>query len=90
VNVRVIDPALNRDAVGAEVAVRAGGVRLVRVANPAESYLSAGPGTAHFGLGGAAAIDGFDVTWPDGTKETFPGGAADRPVELRKGSGTKQ
>jgi hypothetical protein len=89
VKVRAIDPALNRDATGAEVAVRAGGVRRVRVVNPAESYLSASSGVAHFGLGGAATIDGFDVTWPDGTKETFPGGAADRAVELRMGSGTK-
>jgi hypothetical protein len=87
--VRAIDPALNRDAYGAEVAVRAGGVRRVRVVNPAESFLSASSGVAHFGLGAAAAVDGFDVTWPDGTKETFPGVAADRAVELRKGSGTK-
>jgi hypothetical protein len=41
----------------------------------------------HFGLGAAASVDGIDVLWPDGTKESFPGGAADRLVVLRKGEG---
>ena len=29
------------------------------------------------------------VKWPDGSRESFPGGAGNRMVELRKGSGTK-
>jgi hypothetical protein len=28
------------------------------------------------------------VTWPDGRRESFPGGTADRCVELQRGSGT--
>jgi len=87
VSVRAVDPHLKRDAVGAEVAVRAGGVRRVRVAGGAESFLSAGPAEAHFGLGTATAVESYEVVWPDGTRESFPGGPADRHVELRKGSG---
>jgi hypothetical protein len=86
--VRAVDPALKRDAVGATIAVRAGDVRHVRVVASSEGYLSAGPSTAHFGLGAARAVDEIEVVWPDGTRESFPGGATYRRVELRKGSGT--
>jgi hypothetical protein len=89
VAVRAIDPAANRDAIGAEVAVRAGGVRRVRSVGSSDSYLSAGPPVAHFGLGQAAAVEAFEVRWPDGTREEFPGGPANRHVELRKGAGAK-
>ncbi|HET6572778.1 MAG TPA: CRTAC1 family protein [Fimbriiglobus sp.] len=87
--VRAIDPALKRDATGAEVTVRAGGRRWVRVVNPAYSYLCSNDPRAHFGLGTAGQVDAIDVLWPDGTKETFPGGPADRKPELvlRKGIG---
>ncbi|HKB06028.1 MAG TPA: CRTAC1 family protein [Gemmataceae bacterium] len=87
--VRAIDPALQRDAYGAEVTVRAGGRRWVRSTNPGYSYLCSNDPRAHFGLGGVAHIDGIDVLWPDGTRETFPGGPADQRPELvlRKGTG---
>jgi hypothetical protein len=90
VAVRTADPALNRDANGAEVAVRSGGVRRIRVIGSGESYLSAGPPVAHFGLGAAAAVEGIDVTWPDGAKESFSGGPAGRVFEVRKGAGQKR
>jgi hypothetical protein len=89
VAVRAIDPALNRDAVGAEVAVKAGGVRRARVVASSDSFLSAGPGGAHFGLGHAETVDEFEVAWPDGSRERFPGGPAGRTVELRKGAGSR-
>jgi enediyne biosynthesis protein E4 len=89
VSVRAFDPRLNRDTIGAAIAVRAGGVRRVRVIGAGDGFLSAGPLAAHFGLGSAAAIEGYEVAWPDGTRETFSGGPADRRVELRKGSGVK-
>ena len=87
--VRAIDPALNRDAYGAEVTVRAGDRRWVRWINPGYSYLCSNDPRAHFGLGSVAQVDAIDVLWPDGSKETFPGGPADRRPEvvLRKGEG---
>jgi hypothetical protein len=88
--VRAHDPALKRDALGSEVRVRAGGRAWVSLLHPAESYLCSSEPVAHFGLGAAAAVDGIDVTWPDGSKETFPGGAADRRVTLNKGDGKAQ
>ena len=69
---------------------RHGGAKRTRILGSAYGYLSAGPATAEFGLGTTSAIDSIDVNWPDGSKETFPGGAADRAVELRKGTGSKR
>jgi hypothetical protein len=85
--VRAVEPRRKRDAYGAEVRVRAGGRQWLRLINPAASYLSSGSPLALFGLGKAERVESVEVTWPDGTREVFPGGAADRPVELRRGEG---
>lgn len=85
--VRAVDPALRRDAYGAEVTVRAGERRWVRWLNPAYSYLSSNDPRAHFGLGSAANIDAIAVVWPDGTEEEFPGTPADQALTVTKGTG---
>jgi hypothetical protein len=58
--------------------------------NPGSSYQCSNDPRAHFGLGSAAGYDRIGVRWPDGTEETFPGGAADRVLLLRKGEGEKR
>jgi hypothetical protein len=88
--VRAVDPALKRDAYGAEVRVRAGGKEFLRLIAPAGSYLSSGDARAHFGLGPAERVEGIDIVWPDGTKETFEGRPADQAVTLEKGKGTRR
>jgi enediyne biosynthesis protein E4 len=87
--VRALDPARKRDAYGAEVTVRAGGRARVGLVQPASSYLCSNDARAHFGLGKCATVDAITVRWPDGTRETFAGGPADRVVELRKGHGLR-
>jgi hypothetical protein len=87
--VRAVDPALKRDACGAEVRVRAGGRSFLRVIGPAASYLCSGDVRAHFGLGPAERVEGIEVVWPDGTRETFEGRPADQAVTLEKGKGTR-
>jgi hypothetical protein len=81
-------PALRRDAYGAEVTVEAGGRRWVGWVNPGSSYLCSNDARVHFGLGAAANVDAIRVQWPDGTREMFPGGAADRLVLLQQGEGS--
>jgi hypothetical protein len=85
--VRALDPTLHRDAYGAVVTVRAGGRRWVRLINPADSFLCSSDPRAHFGLGNAGHVDPIEVAWPDGSHETFAGGAADRLRVLRRGEG---
>jgi hypothetical protein len=84
---RAFDPTLKRDATGAEVTVRTCDCRRVRRADPGGSYLSSSDPRALFGLGAATAVDSLTVRWPDGSREEFPGGPADRAIELRKGEG---
>jgi hypothetical protein len=85
--VRAFDPRLKRDALGAEVTVRAGQRTWMRLAAAAGSYLSSSDPRAHFGLGAATVYDAVEVRWPDGLVESFPGGPADRHVRLARGEG---
>jgi hypothetical protein len=87
--VRVADPTRgNRDMLGTSVRVTAAGRTWVQVAQSGHSYLSASDPRPLFGLGGATAYDRIEVTWPDGTREAFPGGTVDCWVTLTPGSGT--
>jgi hypothetical protein len=86
--VRAIDPRWKRDAIGAEVIVRAAGTERLDVVASSQGFLSEGPAALHFGLGPAARVEELEVAWPDGTREAFPGGMSDRLVELRRGSGS--
>ena len=87
VMIRAVDPALRRDAYGAEVTLRAAGKSWVRWVNPGYSFACSNDPRAHFGLGAAARVDAIEVVWPDGVAESFPGGAVDRIIEIRKGQG---
>ena len=85
--IRALDTTLGREAIGARITVRTpNGARLVH-ALPPGSYLSAGPATAHLGLGAADAVQGFEVVWPDGHAERFPGATANQVVDLIRGEG---
>jgi hypothetical protein len=85
--VRALDPALRRDAYGAEITVQAGGRRFCRHISAGFSYLCSNDPRAHFGLGRAAHVDALEVIWPDGSVEAFPGREVDQAVVLRKGEG---
>jgi hypothetical protein len=87
--VRAVDPKLQRDAYGAEVRVRAGQRTWLRLINPAQSYLSSSSPLALFGLGPLERVDAIEVTWPDGSPpERFGGGTVDCVRVLRKGEGS--
>ncbi|MBZ0268905.1 CRTAC1 family protein, partial [bacterium] len=88
--VLALDPAVGREAIGATVTVRAGTRNAVRSVTRTASYQSSCDVRAHFGLGDAATYDALDVVWPDGTRERFEGGAADRPVTVTRGGGQAQ
>lgn len=88
--VMATEPALHRAAYGAEIRVRAGKSNWLRLINPGESYLCSGAPIAVFGLGLESTFDSIVVTWPDGSREGFPGGQADCLIELQKGRGKPQ
>lgn len=78
-----------RAPIGTEVAIRAGGARFIRAIGTGDSYLSSTPAEAIFGIGNADTIESIEMNWPDGTRESFPGNAANRRIEPIKGTGKK-
>ena len=85
--IRVVNPAHNRDAIGALARIRLGDRWQARPVLHTSSYLSSADATVHFGLGPVQTVDEIAVTWPDGRRERFPGAAANRLIEIRKGAG---
>jgi enediyne biosynthesis protein E4 len=89
-SLRLIDPALGgRDAYGAEVIIEAAGSRRWGLVQPSTSYLVSNDPRVHFGLGLASTAESIRVIWPDGTVESFAGGAVDREMTIRRGAGRK-
>jgi hypothetical protein len=78
----------NRDAVGAQVEVVAGGVRQLREVSAGDGYASQSTLRLHFVLGEAAVAEEMTVRWPaSGLVERFEDVAGDRIVALTEGSG---
>ena len=84
---RLADPVLNRDAIGATVRVRVADTWQARPVVHATSYLSSVDAQVHFGLGPAETVDEIEVIWPDGVRERFPGIPANHSTVIRKGAG---
>lgn len=82
---RLTDP--QGTAIGAHVRVHFGERQLTRVLQPSRGYLGASASEVHFGLGLVDNYDEIVVTWPDGAQESFPGGAANRRLHLKRGDG---
>jgi hypothetical protein len=82
--VRLQEDGGNREAVGAWVELRAGGVTQRRQVMPTRSYLSQVEPTITFGLGSAASVDALEVTWPDGKKQTANPGSVDKTLVVTR------
>jgi hypothetical protein len=87
--VRLLDLQGQRDAYGSEVTVQAADKRVFRILCTSDSYLASNDVRLHFGLGEVERVDSIAVRWPDGVQEIFPGGAADRLIELTRGHGSQ-
>jgi enediyne biosynthesis protein E4 len=76
----------NRDAIGAEISVEAGGRTQRRYITTARGYLSQSDLTAIFGLGSATAVEKVTVRWPgrSGKEETWRNLAVGQRHELRE------
>lgn len=87
IRLRLVDPAGERDALGARVVVVS--LRQSRWQRAGESYASDSERTLHFGLGsrgnsGAQPVE-IEVRWPDGLTEKHGALAAGRTWVLRRG-----
>lgn len=89
VKFRVIDSVWKREALGAEVRLKADGKVQLRIVNPAESFLSSSSSLVHFGLGKLTEYDSVEVKWPDGTIQNYSGGKGDQVRDLIRNPGQK-
>lgn len=80
--------ASNRDAIGARVVMRlAGGSRVSHMIKTGSSYLSQSELPVTVGLGTAGAVDGIEITWPNGRVERLPGAAPGQTLHIEEGRG---
>jgi hypothetical protein len=87
IELRLIGTAGNRDALGARVAVTAGGRTQVREVKSGSSYLGQNDLRVHVGIGAATAVERIDIRWPGGRSERIDKVAADRIVTVQEGRG---
>jgi enediyne biosynthesis protein E4 len=73
------------DVVGARVQLQVGKRTLTRFAKGGGSYLSSGDRRLLFGLGPDGKPGPLTVTWPNGSRQTFDGLAADRYYRIHEG-----
>jgi hypothetical protein len=93
VNFRLIGKKSNRDAMGARLRLKAGGLSQIREIAGGGSYLSQSDLRAHFGLGRTTRADSLEIVWPSGLRQTFRNIAADRFYAIEEGKdqlGTQQ
>lgn len=79
----------NQYAVGARVALEAGGERMLREVAVGTGFNSQSMLGLHFGLGRADKIAKMTVTWPDGTSESVPPPTPGAWYVLERGKGVR-
>jgi hypothetical protein len=82
----------NRDAVGAQVRLTAGGRTWLRFVDGGNGFASQSSKRLHFGLGSAGSIEKVEVLWPSGARQSFGPGkvAVDRIHRLVEGESDVQ
>jgi hypothetical protein len=88
VNIRLVGHKSNRDAMGARIQLRAGGMTQIRETSAGGSYLSGSELRSHFGLGSNAKIENVEISWPSGLRQQFQGLEADRFYVIDEGKDT--
>jgi enediyne biosynthesis protein E4 len=86
---RLIGTKSNRDGIGAQVKIFAGGVMQTRMVRSGSSYLSQSELPVTFGLGKRDKIERVVVDWPTGRSEEFKDLAAGRVYEITEAKGIK-
>jgi hypothetical protein len=77
---KLLGTASNRDAVGARIALWAGGLAQTREVHAGSGYLSGSSLVQHFGLGTATEVDRVDIRWPSGARTTLNHVAANQRI----------
>lgn len=84
ISVTLVGRKSNRDGIGAQVEVLAGGKQQRHERTAGSGYLSQDDPRVHFGLGAATKVERLTVTWPSGTRQVLENVAADRVVTVQE------
>jgi len=77
----------NRSAIGARVALKAGGQLQFQEVTSQSSYYSHNDHRLHFGLGRNTKADSIEILWPSGAREVLENIPANGIVKIKEGSG---
>jgi hypothetical protein len=81
---RLVGAKSNRDAIGARVVVRAGGMTQVNHVTTSTGYACSSEPAVHFGLGRSSRADSIEIEWPSGLRQTLTNVAADSFLTVRE------
>lgn len=84
VRIKLVGQGMNRDAIGASLILRAGGLEWHRTVMPTRSYLSQTELPVTFGLGEMSRIDELTIRWPDGQVRTVRELAVDQQHSIEQ------
>jgi hypothetical protein len=74
----------NRNAIGAEITVKAGDLLVYREVKGSEGFGATNPYRQHFGLGRHDRVDSVEIRWPSGERHTFAGIEANHILSLKE------
>jgi hypothetical protein len=74
----------NRDAIGARVTVRSGGVTQVNHVTTSTGYACSSEPAVHFGLGRGTRADSIEIEWPSGSRQALANVPADSYLAVRE------
>jgi hypothetical protein len=84
ITIKLIGHKSNRDGIGAQVEVVAGGIHQQHERVAGSGYLSANDPRVHFGLGAAAKIDKLTIMWPSGVRQVLANPPVDQVVTIEE------
>lgn len=81
-NLKLTGTKSNRNAVGARVELKAGGLTQVEEVRAGDSYISHSDWRLHFGVGEAKVVDEINIRWPSGKTEKLTKVAVDQVLKI--------
>jgi enediyne biosynthesis protein E4 len=90
VRFRLVGTRSNRDAIGAQVKIFAGGLMQTRMVRSGSSYLSQSELPVTFGLGKRDKIERVVVDWPSGRSEEYKELQAGRSYQVTESKGIRE
>ena len=81
---KLIGSKSNRDAIGARVTVRSGGVTQVNRVTTSTGYACSSDLIVHFGLGRSPRVDSIEIEWPSGLRQALENVPAGSYISVRE------